>query len=69
MSGNEQDPEDVQGEAPWWETGQAPEGITLPKRRSRRLVALVMIVVGAAVLGLIIWGIVMGASSMGSMPM
>ena len=69
MSDAEQDPEGRKGEAPWWETGQAPERIALPARRGRRLVALVAIVVGGAIVGLIIWAIVVGASSMGSMPM
>ena len=69
MSDAEPDPERRKGDAPWWETGQAPEGIALPERRGRRLVALVAIVVGSAVVGLVIWAIVVGASSMGSMPM
>jgi hypothetical protein len=69
MSDANSDPEGRNGDAPWWETGQAPERIALPERRGRRLVALVAIVVGSAIVGLVIWAIVVGASSKGSMTM
>jgi hypothetical protein len=69
MSDANPNPEGRNGDAPWWETGQAPERIALPERRGRRLIALVAIVVGSAVVGLVIWAIGVGAASMGAMPM
>ena len=57
------------GNAPWWESGEAPEGIALPTRRGHRVVVVVAVVAAVAGLALIVWGIAVGASSMGSMPM
>ena len=57
------------GDAPWWETGEAPESVALPSRRGHRVVVVVAVVAAVAGLALIVWGIAVGASSMGSMPM
>ena len=58
-----------QHDAPWWESGEAPERIALPRRRSGRIAAIIVVVVVIVGMALIIWGIAAGASSMGSMPM
>lgn len=58
-----------QHDVPWWESGEAPERIALPRRRSGRVAAIIVVVVVTAAMALIIWGIAAGASSMGSMPM
>ncbi len=69
MSDHSPEPDDQRREVPWWESGRPPEQYTLPKTRRSKIALITAIVVVTALLGLVIWGIVTGAASMGSMPM
>ena len=69
MSGPDREPVDRDREVPWWESGEAPERFSLPRTGRRRAVAIVAVVVVLALFGLLVWGVMTGAASMGSMPM
>ena len=68
MSGQAPDP-DEDHRPPWWETGEAPEGVALPRSASRRVLLALSVVAAVALVGFVIWELVTGAASMASMPM